>query len=60
MQMERQMTVLRKKLASTIKTLGKLDRDLGPDERLAADREDPGQLAGCTSMGAGAVGSLPS
>ena len=40
MQMERQMTGLRKKLASTMKTLGKLDRDLGPDERLAADRED--------------------
>jgi len=40
MQMERQMTALRKKLASTIKTLGKLDRDLGPDERLAATRED--------------------
>ena len=40
MQMERQMTGLRKKLAAMLKTLGNLDRDLGPDERLAADRED--------------------
>jgi len=40
LQMERQMSALRKKLASVMKSLGKLDRDLAPEERLAADRED--------------------
>lgn len=40
LQMERQMAGLRQKLASILNTLGKLDRDLHPDERLAADRED--------------------
>jgi hypothetical protein len=40
MQMERQMAGLRQKLASTLASLGKLDRDLRPEERLAADRED--------------------
>ncbi len=39
-QMERQMTGLRAKLASMIGTLGKLDRELSPEERLASDRED--------------------
>ncbi|MCH2210528.1 MAG: hypothetical protein MK110_04450 [Fuerstiella sp.] len=39
-QMERQCTALRQKLASMMAALGKLDRDLAPDERLAADRED--------------------
>ncbi|MCH2202925.1 MAG: hypothetical protein MK102_13210 [Fuerstiella sp.] len=39
-QMERQCTGLRQKLASIMAALGKLDRDLAPDERLAADRED--------------------
>ena len=39
-QMERQMTGLRQKLSSIMGQLGKLDRDLKPDERLAADRED--------------------
>ncbi|MEO2034236.1 MAG: hypothetical protein ABGZ35_19340 [Planctomycetaceae bacterium] len=39
-QMERQMTGLRQKLASVMAALGKFDRDLNPDERLAADRED--------------------
>lgn len=40
MQMERQMTGLRKKLATVMKSLGKLDRELTPEERLASDRED--------------------
>ncbi len=40
LQMERQMAGLRQKLASMLNTLGKLDRDLHPDERLAAARED--------------------
>lgn len=39
-QMERQMTGLRAKLASVIGTLGKLDRELSPEERQGADRED--------------------
>ncbi len=39
-QMERQMTGLRQKLASMLNSLGKLDRDLTPEERLASDRED--------------------
>jgi hypothetical protein len=39
-QMERQMTGLRAKLASMVATLGKLDRELSPEERLASDRED--------------------
>lgn len=39
-QMERQMAGLRQKLASILNSLSKLDRDLHPDERLAADRED--------------------
>lgn len=39
-QMERQMAGLRQKLNSTLTQLQKLDRDLRPDERLAADRED--------------------
>lgn len=39
-QMERQMTGLRQKLAGVLGSLGKLDRELAPDERLAADRED--------------------
>ena len=39
-QIERQMTGLRQKLASVMAALGKLDRDLSPDERLAAERED--------------------
>lgn len=39
-QMERQMTGLRQKLASVLAALGKFDRDLNPEERLAADRED--------------------
>jgi len=38
--MERQMAGMRQKLASTLASLGKLDRDLRPEERLAADRED--------------------
>jgi len=40
LQMERQMSGLRKKLASVMKSLGKLDRELTPEERLASDRED--------------------
>lgn len=39
-QMERQMTGLRQKLSSLLNTMGKYDRDLHPNERLAADRED--------------------
>ena len=39
-QIERQTTGLRQKLGSMQAVLGKLDRDLSPDERLAADRED--------------------
>lgn len=39
-QMERQMTGLRQKLSTLANTLGKMDRDLAPEERLAADRED--------------------
>lgn len=39
-QMERQMAGLRQKLASVMAAMGKLDRDLVPDERLAAERED--------------------
>lgn len=39
-QMERQMTGLRQKLCRLGATLGKMDRDLSPEERLAADRED--------------------
>ncbi len=39
-QMERQMAGLRQKLSSMVGTLGKLDRDLTPEERNAADRED--------------------
>lgn len=39
-QMERQMTGLRQKLTSVLNSMGKFDRDLNPNERLAADRED--------------------
>lgn len=39
-QMERQMTGLRQKLSTLVNTLSKMDRDLSPEERLAADRED--------------------
>lgn len=39
-QMERQMTGLRQKLSGTLSSLNKLDRELTPEERLAADRED--------------------
>jgi hypothetical protein len=39
-QIERQMTGLRHKLSSILAALGKLDRDLSPEERLASDRED--------------------
>lgn len=39
-QMERQMTGLRQKLSSVLTTMGKYDRELHPQERLAADRED--------------------
>ncbi len=39
-QMERQMTGLRQKLASVMAALDKLDRDLNSNERLAAERED--------------------
>jgi hypothetical protein len=39
-QIERQMTGLRQRLSSIQSALGKLDRDLSPDERLASDRED--------------------
>lgn len=39
-QIERQMTGLRQKLASIEAALGKLDRELAPEERLASDRED--------------------
>lgn len=40
LQMERQMSALRKKLAAVMKSLDKLDRELTPEERLASDRED--------------------
>ena len=40
LQMERQMAGLRQKLASMLNTLNKLDRELHPDERLAAERDD--------------------
>ena len=40
LQIERQMSGLRQKLSSVMTALGKLDRDLSPDERLAAERED--------------------
>jgi hypothetical protein len=39
-QIERQMTGLRKRLSSIQDALGKLDRDLLPEERLASSRED--------------------
>ena len=39
-QMERQMTGLRQKLSGLVNSLGKLDRELTPEERLSADRED--------------------
>lgn len=39
-QMERQMTGTRKKLSGLLSALNKLDRDLTPEERLSADRED--------------------
>ncbi len=39
-QMERQMSALRSKLASMLQSLGKLDRDLAPQERVAAERDD--------------------
>jgi hypothetical protein len=39
-QIERQLAGVRQKLAAMLASLGKLDRDLGPDERVAADRED--------------------
>lgn len=40
LQLERQMTGLRQKLSTMMVALGKLDRELTPDERLASDRED--------------------
>lgn len=39
-QMERQMTGTRKKLSGILNSLNKLDRELTPEERLSADRED--------------------
>ena len=39
-QIERQLAGVRQKLAAMLASLGKLDRDLGPDERVAAERED--------------------
>ncbi|HIF00340.1 MAG TPA: hypothetical protein EYG03_25815 [Planctomycetes bacterium] len=39
-QIERQLAGARQKLSAMLASLGKLDRDLGPDERVAADRED--------------------
>ncbi|MEO2018308.1 MAG: hypothetical protein ABGZ53_28485 [Fuerstiella sp.] len=39
-QIERQLAGVRQKLSAMLASLGKLDRDLGPDERVAADRED--------------------
>ena len=39
-QIERQMTGLRQKLSTMQAALGKLDRELLPEERLASDRED--------------------
>jgi hypothetical protein len=39
-QLERQMTGLRQKLSAMQSALGKMDRELAPDERLASDRED--------------------
>lgn len=39
-QMERQMAGLRQKLSALVNSLGKLDRELTPEERLSADRED--------------------
>ena len=39
-QLERQMTGLRQKLSAMQTALGKMDRELAPDERLASDRED--------------------
>lgn len=39
-QMERQMTGTRQKLSGLLNSLNKLDRDLTPEERLSADRED--------------------
>jgi len=39
-QIERQMTGVRQRLSSIQSALGKLDRDLSADERLASDRED--------------------
>lgn len=39
-QLERQMTGLRQKLSAMQTALGKMDRELTPDERLASDRED--------------------
>ena len=44
-QIERQMTGLRQRLSSIQSALGKLDRDLSPDERLASDREDRDEWA---------------
>lgn len=40
LQVERQLQGVRQKLAAMIASLGKMDRDLTPDERLASDRED--------------------
>lgn len=44
-QIERQLTGLRQKLSSMQTALGKLDRELTPDERLASDREDRDEWA---------------
>lgn len=39
-QMERQLTGVRQKLSGMLNSLNKLDRELTPEERLSADRED--------------------
>lgn len=40
LQLERQLGTLRQKLSAALSKLGTLDRDLAPQERLAAQRED--------------------
>lgn len=58
-QIERQMTGLRQRLSSIQSALGKLDRDLSPDERLASDREDRDEWAdtrhGCVIFSQSAI-----
>lgn len=44
-QIERQMTGLRQRLSSIQSALGKFDRDLSPDERIASDRENRDEWA---------------